>query len=93
MVPGLTQPPGTPGSFRDRTNVVAINIAGSYRISLTAASSVAALTIGDPGAALVIADPGGTNNFAGDLTNAGFLGIDSDSFSTEGGSRSPSPAR
>ncbi len=65
---------------------VSISVAGNYRASLNASSAVAALTIADAGALLVIVDPGGANSFSGDVINAGVIGVDSDTFTGEGGS-------
>ena len=68
------------------SDTVTIGLSGGYRVSLTASIAAAALTIGNRDAALVVTTPGGAASFSGDLTNTGFLGVDSDRFTAEGGS-------
>ncbi len=71
-----------PGTSDD----VFISVAGSYTVSLTAAVTVASITIGDASAVLRIQDPGGDDVVTGNLDNAGALLLDGNNFSSEGGS-------
>ncbi len=85
------------GSFTDPTawdtgavpgpgDIAALAVTGGYRVSLSANVTTQSLTISDPAAALVITDPSGLDTFTGSLGNAGFFGLDSDSYTQEGGS-------
>ena len=85
------------GSFTDPTawdtgtipgpgDTSALAGAGGYRVSLTANVTTQSLAISEPGAALVITNPSGLDTFTGTLSNAGFFGLDSDSYTQEGGS-------
>ena len=62
---------------------VAISVAGSYTVSLTATVTVGSVTISNGSADLSIANPGGTDTVTGDFTNAGRWDID---FGSAGGS-------
>jgi len=74
------------GTVPEPTDDVFISIGGGYRVSITASITAASLTISNPSAVVVAVNSGGLETISGNLTNAGALGLDSDSFTSEGGS-------
>src|SRR5580700_3682951 len=64
------------GNEPGASDLVFISVAGSYTVSLTAAVTVASITLGDTSAVLQIQDPGGDDVVTGNLDSSGSVGVD-----------------